>query len=106
MSTYAEVRLWGRIIGAVALESGERVAAFEYDPAFAASGIELAPLTLPLSRRIYRFPELAPNLSRPARPAGRLAAGRLRPRPDRRLAGHPGPPPGVLQRGRAAVLHR
>ncbi|MFO7715092.1 type II toxin-antitoxin system HipA family toxin [Desulfosarcina sp.] len=58
MSTYAEVKLWGRTIGAVALEDGHDVAAFEYDPAFARSGIEVAPLTMPLSRRIYRFPEL------------------------------------------------
>ena len=30
-----------------------------YDPAFAASGIEIAPLMMPLSRRVYAFPELA-----------------------------------------------
>ncbi len=58
MSTVAEVRLWGRTIGAVALEEGSRVAAFEYDPAFVRSGIEVSPLTMPLSRRVYSFPEL------------------------------------------------
>ena len=58
MSTYAEVKLWGRTIGAVALEDDSHVAAFEYDPAFARSGIEIAPLTMPLGRRVYRFPEL------------------------------------------------
>ena len=58
MSDVAEVRLWGRTIGAVALEAGSDVAAFEYDPAFARSGIEIAPLTMPLSRRVFRFPEL------------------------------------------------
>jgi len=58
MSTTAEVKLWGRTIGAVALEDGHDIAAFEYDPAFARSGIEIAPLTMPLGRRVYRFPEL------------------------------------------------
>ena len=59
MSTIAEVRLWGRTIGAVVLEEGRDVAAFEYDAAFTRSGIEIAPLTMPLSRRVYTFPELA-----------------------------------------------
>jgi serine/threonine-protein kinase HipA len=59
MSTIAEVRLWGRTIGAVVLEDDRDVAAFEYDAAFARSGIEIAPLTMPLSRRVYTFPELS-----------------------------------------------
>jgi serine/threonine-protein kinase HipA len=59
MSTVAEVRLWGRTIGAVSLEEGDEVAAFEYDPAFVGSGIEISPLTMPLSNRVYTFPELS-----------------------------------------------
>jgi serine/threonine-protein kinase HipA len=59
MSKVSEVRLWGRTIGAVSLEDGEEVAAFEYDPAFVQSGIEVSPITLPLSRGVYRFPELS-----------------------------------------------
>jgi serine/threonine-protein kinase HipA len=58
VATVAEVRLWGRAIGAVSLEEGARFSAFQYDPAFLASGIELAPITMPLSRRIYQFPSL------------------------------------------------
>ena len=58
MTSVAEVRLWGRTIGAVSLAEGEEVAAFEYDPAFAQSGIEISPITMPLSNRIYTFPEL------------------------------------------------
>lgn len=61
MSAVAEVRLWGRRIGAVSLEDGAQVAAFEYDPAFARSGIEISPLTMPLSQRVYTFPELSPK---------------------------------------------
>ena len=58
MTTVAEVRLWGRRIGAVSLDEGAEVAAFEYDPEFAASRIEVAPLAMPLAPRIYAFPQL------------------------------------------------
>ncbi len=58
MTTVAEVRLWGRAIGAVSLEAGAETAAFQYHPEFAASGIEVAPITVPLSNRIYSFPAL------------------------------------------------
>jgi serine/threonine-protein kinase HipA len=51
--TLAAVHLWGRQIGAVSLESGEKTAAFEYDPAFAASGIQVSPLMMPLTGEIY-----------------------------------------------------
>lgn len=54
----ATVRLWGRTIGAVSLAEGGQVATFQYDPAFARSGIELSPLTMPLSDRVYAFPAL------------------------------------------------
>ncbi len=59
MTTVAEVKLWGRTIGAVSLEEGEAVAAFEYERDFAQSGIQVAPITMPLSRNVYRFPELS-----------------------------------------------
>jgi serine/threonine-protein kinase HipA len=58
MATVAEVRLWGRTIGAVALEDGARSAAFQYAPAFVASGIQLAPLVMPLAERVYQFAAL------------------------------------------------
>lgn len=54
----AKVQLWGRTIGAVALDEGRDVAAFQYDAEFARSGIELSPLTMPLSERVYEFPTL------------------------------------------------
>ena len=60
----AEVRLWGRTIGAVSMDDGREVAAFQYDAAFATSGIELSPLTMPLSHRIYQFPALPRNTFR------------------------------------------
>lgn len=59
MSSAAEVMLWGRRIGAVSLEDGgPDVAAFQYDPEFVTSGIELSPIVMPLSNTIYMFPEL------------------------------------------------
>jgi serine/threonine-protein kinase HipA len=45
-----EVRIWGQTVGAVALDPRLGYYAFEYAPGFAASGIELAPLTMPLAR--------------------------------------------------------
>ncbi len=59
MSTTATVKLWGSTIGAVSLEDG--AATFEYDRAFIRSGIEVAPLTMPLSGRLYSFPSLRPE---------------------------------------------
>src|SRR5271169_3871549 len=56
--TLAEVRLWGRTIGAVSLEDGRSDAAFQYDPAFAGSGIEVSPITMPLGEQVYDFPDL------------------------------------------------
>jgi len=59
MTTVGEVRLWGRTIGAVSLQDGEEVAAFEYEREFAQSGIQVAPITMPLARNVYRFPGLS-----------------------------------------------
>jgi serine/threonine-protein kinase HipA len=57
----AEVKLWGRTIGAVSLDEERDVAAFQYDAEFARSGIELSPLTMPLSERVYEFSALPQN---------------------------------------------
>src|SRR5271169_5646962 len=56
--TVAEVRLWGRTIGAVSLEDGSSYAAFQYEPPFARSGIEVSPITMPLRDQVYVFPDL------------------------------------------------
>ncbi len=55
----AEVRLWGRRIGAVGWDQARQCASFEYAPEFVGSGIEVAPFTMPLARPIYRFPALS-----------------------------------------------
>ncbi|MBL8756683.1 MAG: type II toxin-antitoxin system HipA family toxin [Planctomycetes bacterium] len=56
--TVAEVRLWGRTVGAVAVEGKGEFASFEFTPDFASSGIQLAPLTMPLGNRVWQFAEL------------------------------------------------
>jgi len=59
MNAVAEVRLWGTRIGAVSLPDGETTAKFQYSDDFLASGIELSPLVMPLSSRVYSFPSLS-----------------------------------------------
>lgn len=57
----AEVALWGRVVGAVSWDKTRRLAAWEYSTAFQRSGIELAPITMPLGPKIYTFAALAPE---------------------------------------------
>jgi serine/threonine-protein kinase HipA len=45
-----EVRVWGMKAGAVALDPNLRYYVFEYEPKFIKTGIELAPLTMPLAQ--------------------------------------------------------
>ena len=59
MTTVAEVRLWGRSIGAVSVEDANATAAFQYTPAFARSGIQVAPIVMPLGDQVYIFAQLA-----------------------------------------------
>jgi len=57
--TIAQVKLWGKSIGAVRWDDSAGLAHFEYEADFVHSGIEVAPLTMPLSNQIYSFPALA-----------------------------------------------
>ena len=58
MSTIASVNLWGSPIGAVSLDAGGGVAAFQYEPGFVGSGIQISPLVMPLRLEPYTFPAL------------------------------------------------
>lgn len=58
MTPPAQVRLWGRRIGAVFLPDGADAAVFEYEPAFVESGIEVSPLAMPLRPGAQTFPGL------------------------------------------------
>lgn len=53
-----EVRIWGQGVGAVAADPQSRAYAFEYYPEWKDTGIELAPLMMPLSDRrpVWIFP--------------------------------------------------
>lgn len=57
--TVAAVNLWGRQIGAVSVPGPGELPAFQYTPEFARSGIDVAPLRMPLRESPYEFPELA-----------------------------------------------
>ena len=59
MITTAEVFLWGTRIGYIHQGENDVAASFEYDRKFLTSGIELSPFRMPLSDRIYSFPELS-----------------------------------------------
>ena len=56
----AYVKIWDNIAGAVSWDDNKQLAFFEYDPAFVRTGLELAPLTMPLARshEIFSFPQL------------------------------------------------
>ena len=58
----AIVKIWGKIVGAVAFDENRGVASFEYEKSFVDSGLQLSPLKMPLTKgRIFSFPELVQN---------------------------------------------
>jgi serine/threonine-protein kinase HipA len=59
MTSVAEVVLWGRRIAAVSVGGPGQIAAFEYDAAFRESGVQVAPLMMPLGPQVQRFSELS-----------------------------------------------
>ncbi len=61
MTHVAEVVLWNTRIGAVSGPDDGRPASFQYEPAFVDSGIQLAPLMMPLREAPYTFPALNPE---------------------------------------------
>lgn len=56
----AEVKIWGKLVGAVAWNNATGVASFEYNPRFKQLNLDLAPLKMPISdnRNLFSFPEL------------------------------------------------
>jgi len=55
----ADIILWGNAIGSASWDADRQLALFQYAPDFLDSRIELAPLTMPLKKQVYSFPELA-----------------------------------------------
>ena len=54
-----DIYLWKSKIGTVYQGDDDLYARFEYDPVFIRSGIEVAPFKMPLSNKVYSFPELS-----------------------------------------------
>lgn len=59
MTGSARVILWGRDIGAVTWVAARGLGVFQYTPEFARSGVEVAPLMMPLTDMPYEFPSLS-----------------------------------------------
>jgi serine/threonine-protein kinase HipA len=58
MVSTAFVKLWGKRIGAVAWDEKQELGFFEYDKKFQSGNLEISPVKMPLSPRIFSFPEL------------------------------------------------
>lgn len=54
-----KVIIWGKTVGYAEWLTEENRAAFQYDPGFLSSGLQLAPITMPLSSAVYDFPQLS-----------------------------------------------
>lgn len=59
--TTARVNLWGTSIGAIYWDAQRELGLFEYEPNFLHSGIQIAPLQMPLAPTVYSFPTLNRN---------------------------------------------
>ena len=58
MINIVKVKLWGTIVGYFSLDESKRFVIFEYDKKFLEWGIEVSPIQMPLSNKIYQFPSL------------------------------------------------
>lgn len=56
----AFVKIWDTLVGAISWDESTGIASFEYDKAFKAIGIDLAPIKMPIQSgvRVFSFPEL------------------------------------------------
>jgi serine/threonine-protein kinase HipA len=58
MIKIVKVKLWGTLIGIFYLDKTKGYVSFEYDKEFRSSGIEVSPIMMPLSDKVYEFPDL------------------------------------------------
>jgi serine/threonine-protein kinase HipA len=60
MVATAFVNIWGTRAGAIAWDDNTQLGSFEYDPAFKARSLDLAPIKIPIDsdRRVFSFSEL------------------------------------------------
>ena len=60
MVNYAQITLWGNLVGIVTWDATRNMARFEYDSKFVAKRLEVSPLKMPLQAgEVYSFPELS-----------------------------------------------
>ncbi len=59
MPNLAEVRLWGKQVGALAYDTGTRLSTFEFSPTWRKTGVEIAPIHMPLEAMKYQYPGLS-----------------------------------------------
>ncbi len=64
MEHLAEVRLWGKQVGALVYDPTTGFSTFEFSPQWRESGIEIAPLHMPAAATKYSFPGLNPTTYR------------------------------------------
>ncbi|MCD8362287.1 MAG: HipA N-terminal domain-containing protein [Lachnospiraceae bacterium] len=85
----AEVYLWGTRIGAVQQETVTSVPVFNYDSDFLRSGIEPAPLVMPLSARSWSFPALSEESFGDGTSSLPICFGLLPPLPETKIERQP-----------------
>jgi serine/threonine-protein kinase HipA len=63
MITTAFINIWGNLVGAIAWNSKDETASFEYDPSFKSKGLEISPIKMPITNQnaVFSFPELRNN---------------------------------------------
>lgn len=63
MVDVAEIRIWGKLAGAIRWDEQRQMGSFQYHPDFLASGYDLSPIKMPLSQgtTVHTFPELRPS---------------------------------------------
>jgi len=64
MQNLAEVKLWGKQVGALAYQPESKVSTFEFSPEWISRGVEIAPLQMPLASGKFEFSDLNPETYR------------------------------------------
>ncbi len=64
MQNLAEIKLWGKLVGALVYDPASQISTFEYSPKWIQRGVEIAPINMPLpstkASRKYQFQNLNP----------------------------------------------
>ena len=51
MQNLAEIKLWGKLVGALVYDPASQITTFEYSPDWVQRGVEIAPIMMPLPQR-------------------------------------------------------